>query len=94
MRTPTVTAPAHARPAGPRRITANTYRAAAAWTAATCFDGWAWADRVTAVVAALIEDPRGVVDGDDLAAALREPATVDVALDLLARAGACPEPAA
>ena len=71
-----------------RRITANRYRAAHAWTRAQCFDGWPWPDRVMAVVAALIEDDHGVVHGDDLADAIREPATVDVALDLLRLSGA------
>lgn len=73
---------------GPRRITAARYRAAHAWTRAQCFDGWPWSDRVMAVVAALIEDDRGIVHGDDLATAIREPATVDVALDLLGLSGA------
>lgn len=73
---------------GRRRITATRYRAARTWTQAQCFDGWTMAERVMAVVAALIEDDRGVVHGDDLAAALREPPTVDCALDLLGLAGA------
>lgn len=73
---------------GRRRITAHRYRTVRAWTAAQCFDGWAMADRVMAVVAALIEDDAGVVHGDELAVAIRETATVDCALDLLGLSGA------
>lgn len=68
-----------------RRITAHAYRAAAAWTDAQDFTGWPLADQVTAVVCTLIQDPAGVVQLEDLHAALREPPTVTVALDLLAR---------
>lgn len=74
-------------PAG-RILTAARYRSVAEWTRTQCFDGWSWADKVMAVVAALIEDEHGIVHGDELARAVAEPATVDVALDLLGASGA------
>lgn len=71
-----------------RKLTAARYRSVADWTRGQCFDGWPMADQVMAVVAALIEDDRGIVDGADLTLAIREPATVDLALDLLGLSGA------
>lgn len=79
-------------PTGERIITGSTIRAARAWTAARVdvladvLADWTCAERVLAVVGALVAGV-GSIDTEDLDRALREPETVDCALDLLAELG-------
>lgn len=74
-------------PTSPTRLlTPDRYREVHDWVRESCFDALTMSERVTVVVAALIESADGLLDADDLAGALRETATVDLALDLLGRA--------
>lgn len=73
---------------GERVITGAQLRSTREWLAARTdvLADWTCAERVLATVGALVAGG-GTVAGDDLAAALRDQDTVDVALDLLTDAG-------
>jgi len=72
-------------PTPDRVVTGAQMRDARAWTEQHrgWLEAWTCAERVLAVTGVLISDGTGAVDNADLQAAIRDPDTVDLTLDLL-----------